>query len=398
MMKRFFPACVLFSATLIALPAQTLTTLFSFDGPDGQKPSGLIRAANGELYGTTLKGGAYGYGSIFEINPSGSLNTLYSFCADTCADGAEPNGVMQATDGNFYGTTLIFGGGGFGTVFRITPSGTLTTLYSFCPEGPIGCTDGTNPHAGLIEASDGNFYGTASNGGAFNQGTIFQISPSGTATTIYNFCSLPSCADGGQPVAGLIQASDGNLYGTTSNAGVSAIVGGGGTVFKVTLTGTFTLLHTFCHQTACPDGASPYGSLVQTADGNFFGATTAEGAHQGGTIFEMTPTGAVTTLHSFCSQPNCADGETPFAGLTKGANGNFYGTTMRGGASNAGTVFQVTPTGNLTTLHSFCSQSGCADGAEPGVTLVPGANGSFFGTTYAKGTGKLGTVFELSPE
>jgi uncharacterized repeat protein (TIGR03803 family) len=205
----------------IALPAQTFTTLHSFDGTDGAGPAGLVQGTSGDLYGTTGAGGAGANadGTIFKITPSGRLTTLYTFCSQGgCTNGYSPlAGLAQARNGDFYGSTDYGGTHGPGTIFKITPSGTLTTLYSFCAQS--GCPDGGYPIGGLVQATNGNLYGTTSGGGA--GGTIFKITPSSTLTTLYNFCSQSGCTDGDFPVAGLVQATNGDLYGTTEWGGAN---------------------------------------------------------------------------------------------------------------------------------------------------------------------------------
>src|ERR1039458_5494955 len=248
---------VLCATTAIALPAQTLTTLYTFCSQsrctDGELPAaGLVQAANGDLYGTTQGGGTNDYGTVFKITPSGTLTTLYSFCSQTnCADGAYlVAGLVQAANGDLYGTTE--NGGGYGTVFKITPGGTLTTLYSFCSLG-YPCTDGQYPVAGLVQAANGDLYGTTQYGGTNGEGAVFKISPGGTLTTLYSFCSQTNCTDGSAPDAELVQAANGDLYGTTQYGGTN----GGGTVFKITPGGTLTTLYSFCSQTNCTDGSAP---------------------------------------------------------------------------------------------------------------------------------------------
>ena len=232
------------ATTAIALPAQTLTTLFSFDGTDGAVPqAGLVQATNGDLYGTSSFGGANNLGTVFKITPSGTLTTLYSFCSQSgCPDGYDPYaGLVQATNGDLYGTTLYGGANGpYGTLFRITTSGTLTTLYSFCSQS--GCTDGELPLAPLVQAANGDLYGTTAYGGVNGLGTVFRVTPSGTLTTLYSFCSQSGCPDGYDPYAGLVQATSGDFYGTTVLGGT----GGWGTVFKITSSGTLMTLYSFC--------------------------------------------------------------------------------------------------------------------------------------------------------
>src|ERR1035438_6425411 len=263
---------------------------------------------------------------------------------------------------------------------------TLTTIHRFCSQS--GCPDGASPSAGLVQATNGDLYGTTPHAGANDDGTIFKITPGGTLTTLYSFCSQTNCTDGATPYAGLVQAANGDLYGTAYNGGANGDLG---TVFKITPTGTLTTLYSFCSQSGCADGAHPAGGLVQAANGNFYGTTESGGrAHGGGTVFKITPGGTLTTLYRF------PDGSSPFAGLVQAADGDFYGTTSGGGAADLGTVFKITPSGTLTTLYTFCSQSGCTDGAYPYAGLAQDTNGDFYGTTYVGGANYDGTVFRLS--
>ena len=371
------------------------TSLDNFIGPDGAYPAAaLVQATNGYLYGTTPIGGAYGGGTIFAINPGGAGATVYSFCAlQGCADGSYPiAGLVQATDGNLYGTTSQ-GGHGYdsGSVFKMTPSGTLTSLYTFCTQS--GCPDGENPAAGLVQANDGDLYGTTFNGGAYGGGTIFRITPSGKLTTLYSFCSQKGCPDGERPQAGLVQASNGDLYGTASGGGPY----GYGTVFKITLSGTLTTLYRFCSQPACKDGGNPSASLVQATNGDLYGTTMNGGAHTiGGTIFKITPSGTLNTLYSFC--PQCVDGESPQAALIQATDGDLYGTTSGLADGFHATIFKITPSGSLTTLYSFCpAQTECGtDGPAPIAGLIQDTNGDLYGTTSALGTELDGTIFKLS--
>src|ERR1017187_2177770 len=245
---------------------------------------------------------------------------------------------------------------------------TLTTIHRFCSQS--GCPDGDAPYAGLVQATNGGLYGTTYGGGTNSAGTIFKITPGGTLTTLYSFCPQTNCTDGLGPQAGLVQAANGDLYGTTQSGGANVYYG---TVFKITPGGTLTTLYSFCSQTNCADGANPWAGLVQAANGDLYGTTPQGGANRGGTIFKITPGGTLTTLYSFCSQTNCTDGATPFAGLVQAANGDLYGTTFYGGSG--GTVFKITPGGTLTTLYNFCSQTNCTDGDQPFAGLVQAANG-----------------------
>jgi uncharacterized repeat protein (TIGR03803 family) len=395
--------------TAIALPAQVFTTLHSFAGPptDGSFPEvGLIQAANRDLYGTTGYGGAYGGGTIFKVTPSGRLTTLYSFCAVSgCIDGAKPGAALvQATDGDFYGTAY-FGGAnchqkasqlGCGALFKITAGGALTTLYSFCALS--ACADGAYPYGALVQGKDGNLYGTTSQGGIeYNLGTVFRITPAGTLTTLYSFCSQTNCTDGDYPAAALIQAADGDFYGTTLAGGANGAYDG--TVFKITPGGVLTTLYSFCSQADCTDGENPHAGLVQAANGDFYGTTAYGGMNRSGTVFRMTPGGVLTTLYSFCSEAGCMDGVNPRAGLVQASGGDLYGTTHDGGANcggytpGCGTVFKITPAGTLATLFKFNG----TDGASPH-GLVPAANGDVYGTTATGGANDDGTVFNVSVE
>ncbi len=394
-------AIILVSAliTIQRAQAQTFTSLHNFVGSDGASPWGtLVQGTDGNFHGTTHAGGTNSDGTIFTITPSGTLTTQYSFCSQTnCTDGDDLiAGLVQATNGIYYGTTYVGGANNVGsvhsgTVFKITATGTPTTLYNFCSK--TECTDGENPgYGGLIQAANGDLYGTTMFGGTGTngEGTIFKITPSGSLSTLYNFCSKTGCADGAQPFAGLIQATDGDFYGTTYAGGANR----SGTVFKITPSGKLATLYNFCSVggTACTDGSSPQAGLIQATDGNFYGTTYDGGANGSGTVFKITPKGTRTTLHSFCSQTGCTDGYYPWAGLIQATDGNFYGTTSEGGgATSAGTVFMITPAGTLTTLHSFDG----TDGGQPYSGLVQGTDGNFYGTTSTDAGGN-GTVFKLS--
>ena len=344
-----------------------LTTLLDRGSGNGYSLAPLILGTDGNFYGTTYANGSTGVGccgTVFQITPTDGLTTLHSFCIQTgCPDGEYPYaGLIQASDGNFYGTTVNGGGASNdGTVFKITPAGTLTTLYSFCAQ--TGCPDGAIPYGGLVQGADGNFYGTTSGGGAGGEnGTVFKITPAGTLTTLYAFClqggpDYIDCPDGAGPVGSLVQGSDGSFYGTTQGGGANceADFGAGcGTVFKITPAGTLTTLYSFCSQGSypnCGDGYYPYaGPLIQATDGNLYG-TTRLGGGQGtgvcsggcGTVFEITTGGTLTNLHSF----DGTDGSFVEAGLVQDTDGSFYGTTGGGGnfsgsnCSGCGTVFSL---------------------------------------------------------
>jgi len=323
---------------IAAVPAETNSHYFG-TGTDGANPAAaLIQGSDGNFYGTTYGGGAGGAGTVFKITPAGVETVLYSFTGKD-GDGANPQAALiQGTDGNFYGTTYGGGAGGTGTVFKITPVGVETALYSFT--GKDG--DGANPKAALIQGTDGNFYGTTYYGGttgtgASSAGTVFKITPAGVETVIYSFTGKNG--DGANPAAGLIRDADGNFYGTTYFGGSTSVgvfgPGSGlyssGTVFKITATGVETVLHSCTGSTG--DGSNPAAGLILGADGNFYGTTYYGGTpFQGpqdaviltaGTVFKITPAGVETVLISF----NFGDGENPSASLIQGSDGNFYGTT-----------------------------------------------------------------------
>jgi uncharacterized repeat protein (TIGR03803 family) len=368
----------------------TLTTLHSFDGTDGRLSfAGLVQATNGNLYGTTYYGGAKNSGEVFEITPGGTATTLHSFCSKRgCTDGEYTYATpVQGTDGNFYGTTYLGGSNELGTVFKITPSGTAITLHTF------GGSDGSQSLAGLVQATNGDFYGTTYMGGSEGKGEVFKITRSGAFTTLHSFCSQSGCMDGENPFAGLIQGIDGNLYGTTFGGGSPK---GFGTVFKITPSGMLTTLHSFCTQGGCPDGQFPQTGLVQATNGNLYGTTIAGGAYGDGTIFKITPSGKLTTLYNVCSENGCPDGNYLIAGLIQATDGNLYGVMDVGGANGSGTIFKITLSGTLTTLYNFCSQNGCPDGQYPGGGLVQATDGNLYGTTDDGGANGEGTVFSLS--
>jgi uncharacterized repeat protein (TIGR03803 family) len=333
--------CVFCALAVIASPAEIFTIVVSFNGTNGQSPQyeTLVQGLNGNLYGTTEGGGANGAGTVFEITPRGKLTTLYSFCSQTnCADGNGPRvSLVQATNGSFYGTTEGGGADNEGTVFEITPRGKLTTLYTFDISGG-GYGNANFPgHGPLVQGLNGTFYGTNIVGGANGQGTVFEITPAGKLTTLYSFGS--QLGDGNTPVSGLVEATNGSLYGTTLGGGANNNTG---TVFKITPGGKLTTLYSFCSESGCTDGYRLYAGLVQATNGNFYGTTLYGGANGQGTVFEITPAGKLTTLHSFCSQTNCADGSYPLGGLFQATSGKLYGTTSGGGGTNAfGTIYSL---------------------------------------------------------
>jgi uncharacterized repeat protein (TIGR03803 family) len=266
----------------VCAQAQTITYIADFNGTNGWLPfSSVVQGTDGNFYGTTSEN--FGNGNVFQATPAGGLRSIYRFCSQpNCSDGIDPTSLILGSDGNLYGTTGAGGSDagsmyGSGTIFKMTLSGSLTTLYTFCTVSP--CTDGENPK-GLTLASDGNFYGTA-DGGAFLGGTVFRLSPSGEFSVLYSFCALANCADGGGPSFPPIQGTDGNFYGTTSGGGTLE----GGVAYQLTPSGKYTVLHDFCNDSSgnCPDG-NYLPTITQGADGNFYGITEVGGHSDNGVV------------------------------------------------------------------------------------------------------------------
>ena len=400
-------ALVLFAS--VGAHAQTFTqsVVYNFcsqtNCADGENnfDGGLIQASDLNFYGAASSPND---GIIYQVTPGGAEKAFYNFCSQTsCTDGNAPgDGLTEGSDGYLYGTTK--GGGLFndGLAYKVSLAGNLTKLYSFCLQ--TNCDDGENPQSALVQGADGNYYGLTYDGGngteGGNDGTLFKITSSGSFTLLYSFCSVGSCSDGIRPTGQLLQAADGNFYGVT--AGTCANVCSYGTVFKVTSAGVLTTLYTFCHLNDCADGENPSGYLVQAGDGNLYGYTYGGGDNGNyGTIFQVTPAGTVNTFYSFCSVTSssiCLDGSVPYDGLVVGSDGNLYGMTSAGGANNAGTLFQMTLGGVLTTLYNFCSVGGsdCTDGSNPATLLIQGSDGNFYGATDGGGANAHGVFYKLA--
>jgi len=378
-------------AASLAAPAQTFKTMVNFNFGDGAYPQymTLAQGRDGNMWGTTASGGVAIYGTAFRMTPGGELTKVFNF--DSAYGTYLYAGLVLGRDNDFYGVTSSGGTYSAGTVFTLSPTGSLTVLSAF--DG----TNGLRTIGALTQGTDGNFYGTTSYGGNNSClppgcGTIFKITPSGTLTTLYEFDG----PHGANPYGGLVQATDGNFYGTTFAGGTSTNCYGNagcGTVFSLTPAGVLTVLYRF----SSSDGAGPDATLVQGSDGSFYGTTEAGGANGVGTVFVITRAGSLTSLHNFSRG---ADGFGPIAPLVEGTDRNFYSTTFEGGSSGLGTVFQITPSGTLTTLHTFSG----SDGAAPASGLVQHTNGLFYGTTESGGTATkgicgptngCGTVFSL---
>jgi uncharacterized repeat protein (TIGR03803 family) len=350
-------------------------TLYNFTGgSDGSLPlASLITDKAGNFYGTTLLGGTHGAGTVFKLSPKGVETTLYSFANGN--DGFEPIGGLVADKaGNLYGTTQGGGNSQSGTVFKVTASGAETVLYTF-----TGGSDGGAPRAGLIMDKAGNLYGTTLLGGKSGNGAgvVFKLAPDGTETVIHTFTGL----DGAGPEAGLIQDKAGNLYGTTPYGGANDW----GTVFKVAPDGTETVLYSFADGS---DGATPLASVMADKAGNLFGTASGGGAFNNGVVFELTPDGTETALYAFTGGN---DGGLPAGNVISDKDGNLYGTTRFGGAMGEGVVFELAPDGSESVLHTFAFAK---DGAQPVDGLIMISH-DLYGTAQEGGADGEGVVFKL---
>jgi uncharacterized repeat protein (TIGR03803 family) len=380
---------------------------------DGDDPvDSLIQTSDHNFYGTTAGGGANGPGTVFKISPTATETVLYSFTYGAIfgsTDGANPTScLILGHDGNFYGTTRDGGTLGAGTVFSISASGTESILYSFGTNGGLDPgADAGGPATCLVEGADRNFYGTTQTGGANQRGTVFRVTPAGVETILHSFGGdggIAGSFDGAAPIAALVLGADGNFYGTTSTGGAHNV----GTVFQITPAGTVTVVHSFSGGTAgtfgnIASGANPSASVIIGSDGNFYGTTLYGGAYLEGAVFKVTPAGVETLLHSFAGNDGITgstDGAWPTAGLVEGSDGNFYGTTTAGGAYyREGCVFKVTPTGVETVLHSFSGLGAIpnsTDGVNPRAALIQATDGNFYGTTGLGGVYNGGTIFKMT--
>jgi uncharacterized repeat protein (TIGR03803 family) len=387
----------------IEAAAKGFQRLFVFDKTDGAFPGGIVQGIDGNFYGVAPTGRTnnndavcgqnVGCGVVFKVSAASGLTSIYNFCAQAnCTDGAEPSSALALGADGLYGVTAAGGSTnvcftGCGTIFRLTTSGKLTTLYTFCTQ--TGCPDGRDPSS-IVLGIDGNFYGTTYLGGGSANctngcGTVFQLAPAGKLSTLYSFCSQANCADGSHPNP-LIQANDGNLYGTTQGNGSN----NGGTVFKLTTGRVLANLYAFCAQPSCADGAGPMAGLMQASNGDFYGTTAFGGSESEGTVFEITTSGDLTTIYTFCMQTNCPSGGDPEASLIQATDGNLYSTAVAGAGDCAievdcGTIFGMTTKGQFKTIYTFCtSDITCNDAREPG-GLVQGTDGNFYGITAIGG-------------
>jgi len=373
--------------------AQAFSVLYNFCSvsgcTDGEQPnSNLVQDSSGNLYGTASHGGANrSSGTLFKLGTNGSYSVLYNFCvASYCTDGGNPGGnLIQSASGVLYGTAG-WGQYGGGIILASGTSGGYSVFYNFCQK--FNCADGADPNS-LIQDKTGNFYGTGFGGGPSGGGIVYKLDANANYSIVYPFCSLTNCTDGFYPQVGLVQDTSGNLYGATTYGGDVKCAGNGcGTVFEIGNSGGETVLHAF---TGGTDGIEPLAGPVEDCSGNFYGTTSSSGVHGAGTAYKIAG-GQETLLYSFGSVSG--DGIQPRTGLVLDSAGNLYGTTYYGGANSQGTVFKIdATTGAETVLHSFTAST---DGTNPTAGLIIGADGTLYGTTFRGGLYSGGTVFEIS--
>ncbi len=356
-------------------PGQAYTVLYTFQGgADGRHPSGgLIRDAAGNLYGTTYTGGTSGFGTVFKLDTAGKETVLHSFTGEADGQGAVPVGLIRDAAGNLYGTTVYGGASGFGMVFKLDAAGRVTMLYSFAggEQGP----DGAYP-TGLIRDQAGNLYGTTQYGGTSGIGTVFKLDAAGNYKLLHSFAGDFSGPDGAYPQPGLVRDEAGNLYGTTSSGGSF----GQGPGFKVDAAGAETIVLSFAYA----DGITPQGGLIRDESGNLYGTTAYGGPDDGGTVFRVDANGQMTVLHSFTTNGKGDDpgGYSPINGVLRDAAGNLYGAAG-GGVSQWGVIFSLNIESRVyTVLHTFTGKS---DGGAPNGALIGANAGNLYGTTFGGG-------------
>jgi len=363
--------------------AQTESVLYSFanNGTDGYQPyAALTAGAGGTVYGTTNLGGTHGYGTVFEFSKIKTETPLVNFNSGQTGGGEYPYfaGLARDKAGNLYGTTSYGGVHNLGTVFVISPEGAETLLYSFGDH----TNDGVYPFGGVVIDKTGNLYGTTNIGGVSNRGTVFKVTPSGAETVLYSFSGG---SDGCNPDAGVVIGKKNILYGTTPACGAKNY----GTIFKVTQSGVQTTLHTF--NLDGTDGILPYAGVTLDKAGNLYGTTYEGGTNDAGTVYKLTATGTETILHSFSFVGT--EGYYPQSRVVFDKQSNLYGSTTYG-VGNLGTVYEITQNGTETVLHRFNKDG--TDGYHPygGVIIVKNA---LYGTTLAGGANDVGTVYKVVP-
>jgi uncharacterized repeat protein (TIGR03803 family) len=411
-------AFLFFVAILVLAPGawaqNRYKVLHKFTGEDGSTPvAGPIFDQAGNLYGATAYGGAQDGGTVFALSPNQNggwtESVLYSFCSlANCADGSEPfTGLISDQAGNLYGTAYSGGTNQGGVVFELSPNQnggwTESVLHSFCSLS--GCTDGAGPDGSLMFDQAGNLYGTTAGGGSnYLWGTVFQLTPnhSGgwTESVLHSFCSPSFCTDGYNPVGSVTFDEAGNLYGATVFGGAHD----SGTVFQLTpnRNGRWTesVLYSFCAVARCADGADPGGSLIFDGIGNLYGVTAAGGGSDNGTVFRLIPhkRGGWTesVIHNLCSIANCPDGAGPKAPLSLDGAGNLYGIATAGGYRGWGVVFRMAPKAGRRWSYKVLHNFLDKPGARP-QGLILGKAGDLYGTTAGDGSTTFGSVFEVTP-
>ncbi len=397
----FFALAIAFvlAATSPAAQAQSYNVIHDFtDTNAGVTPyGGMTLDRWGNLYGTTYLGGVNGDGAVYKISPQGSswtYTTLYSFLGRPDGSGPGFGSLVIGNDGRLYGTTE--GGGNFGIAFSVQPAANI------CPS--LNCSwkdtaihrfgsgsDGAQPIAGLVADAAGNLYGTTSEGGTLNFGTVFELTRSGqtwTETTLYNFTGGTDAAN---PPAGVTLDAAGNLYGTSSFGGANGV----GAIYKLTNSGsgwTESILYNF--QDAS-DGSYPVGGVIVDQAGNLFGTTFNGGDNGGGIVYELSPSNGgwtFTTLHSFTGSYG-----GPYNKLARDAAGNLYGATNGEGLYGFGSVFKLTPGDSGWTFTDLYDFTGGNDGGQPYGSLTVDGHGNVYGTTAIGGSANQGVAFEITP-
>ena len=371
--------------------AQTFSVIHNFTGgSDGGNPlAGFTIDGAGYLYGTTNAGGASGVGTVFKVTGKGKEIVLHSFTGG--ADGANPeSSLVMDVAGNLYGTTIAGGASGAGTVFKIGAKGRETVLYSF-----TGQADGAKPEAALAMDAAGNLYGTTTAGGSNGNGTVFKLTVPKKANGKWKekvLYSFGSGTDGTTPVSGVTLDSKGNIYGTASAGGSY----GFGTVFELTLSKsgwTESILHDFQNSS---DGAVPYAGLIFDKSGNLYGAATEGGTGGGGTVFELMPSSGGWTFNVIYGVAGWGISGT-FRNVILDASGNIYATTHCDGANNSGTVYELTNSGGIWTYNSLYVFTGGSDGQFSFSNLVFDKYGNLYGTTNQGGGNGSGDIFKIKP-
>ena len=411
---RVFTNAIISAQSIVSIGGQLpgATTIYSYGGPQFTPQTGadtfnadygLVQLNNGAIYGVGNSGGINAAGTFFQITPAGVETILYAFGNyPPLGDASKPAGpLLVGNDGNFYGVSANGGVHSVGTVYRITPTGSLTVLYSFSGYsavnggGAFGSTDGAVPHGALVEDSQGNFYGTTYNGGVNGIGAAFKLTPAGVATTLHSF---GAGTDGSYPNGGLTLGKDGNLYGTTPSGGVY----NQGTVFSISSSGAYALLYSFGAATG--DGNKPDAGLTMASDGNLYGTTVYGGQFGYGSVFRVTPGGGTAVIYSFNFQAGGAEGASPDGGVIQATDGNLYGLTESGGLYGSGTLYRVTLSGAEQVLHAFSGQvpgggngvSGSIDLADPTSRLLQASDGSFYATSSSGGAFYKGAIVHLT--